>query len=136
MNYSQFIRLTEPQKRALYHLAKFPDQWRGDTPVTQRCLNVLKQKGLVKVTFEPEKGFGEMITPAGLEEIANCETCETRSIPVPPRKLSEPEPILLVRRLQALGLYDKQILAILDIIDSTCPDCQDNDIDCRCWDDS
>jgi len=67
------MRLTDPQKRALRHLMKFSDQWRGDTPVTQKCLNVLKEKGLVKVAFEPETGWNEMITPAGLEEISNCE---------------------------------------------------------------
>lgn len=71
MKRAKSMRLTDPQKRALRHLAKFPDQWRGDTPVRQRCLNVLKEKGLVKVAFEPDEGWSEMITPAGLEEIAN-----------------------------------------------------------------
>lgn len=83
------MKLTEPQKRALRHLAKFPDQWRGDTPVTKNCLNALKEKGLVKVAFEPDDGWCEMITLAGLEKIAKEPDA------VPARKLTQLRQITL-----------------------------------------
>lgn len=64
------MRLSEPQIRALSHLAQYPDEWRTDTPVRQKTLNVLNEKGLVKVAFEPDEGgWIEQITPEGIEAI-------------------------------------------------------------------
>lgn len=64
------MQLSEAQIRALSHLAQYPDEWRSDTPVRQKTLNVLKEKGLVKVTFEPDEGgWLEQITPEGIEAI-------------------------------------------------------------------
>lgn len=64
------MNLSEAQRRALEHLAQYPNEWRGDTPTTQKCLNVLHERGLVKVAYEPGPGWNEMITPAGIEAIS------------------------------------------------------------------
>ena len=64
------MRLSPAQKRALLFLVKHPaDVWVKGTPVTQKCLNVLHEKGLVKVCIDRERGWLEMITPKGRDVI-------------------------------------------------------------------
>lgn len=61
------MKLSTAQTRALLFLVRYPvDVWVSGTPVTQKCLSVLKEKGLVKVALDDD-GWHEMITDKGRE---------------------------------------------------------------------
>jgi len=62
------MNLSKVQKRALIYLSKQND-WTNKTPVTQKCLNVLHRKGLVKVAYDNGLGWCEKITERGKTEI-------------------------------------------------------------------
>ena len=73
------MRLSPAQKRALLHLARQPiGVWVKNTPVTQKCLSALKEKGLVKIALDGE-GWHEMITDKGREALPH----PTRGEPAP-----------------------------------------------------
>ncbi len=61
------MKLSDAQLRALKYLVKRPrGEWVNGTPVTQKCLNVLHEKGLVSICYEKsEGGWLEKITDAG-----------------------------------------------------------------------
>ncbi len=59
--------LTPAQIRALTYLYQYPDEWRTDTPVRQKTLNILNEKGLVEVV--DDGGWVERITQKGIEAI-------------------------------------------------------------------
>jgi hypothetical protein len=83
--------LTEPQRRALRHLVKYPEQWRQDTPTTQLCLNNLRSKGFVKVAFDKDKeGWCEMITQEGIDAL--CSTLDPKSCRKNRVNAAAPEP--------------------------------------------
>lgn len=54
------VKLTRTQRRALLHLLKrSPDEWINDTPVRQRTLNILQQRGLVQTAYDPALEAGD-----------------------------------------------------------------------------
>ena len=57
-------KLSEPQKRALLFLHS-QNGWTNKTPTTQKCLNCLKDKGLVIVAYSLDLGWCERITDEG-----------------------------------------------------------------------
>ncbi len=42
---------------------------------------------------------------------------------------------LFVRKLRLGGLYDEQIVVVIDALDSTCKECFDSERGCQCWND-
>lgn len=45
---------------------------------------------------------------------------------------SRSDDLLLVRKLRGKGLCDREILAVLEVISSTCNRCWDDEKDCKC----
>ncbi len=63
------MKLSKAQVKALKFLSDKTD-WTNKTPVTQKCLNVLHKKGLVKVCYDMGGlGWAEKITPLGEAEV-------------------------------------------------------------------
>jgi len=67
------MKLSKVQRKALLYLVQHIGEWRNDTPTTQKSLNVLSEKGLVKVAYDTEHHLGwcEKITDLGIEVISN-----------------------------------------------------------------
>lgn len=59
------VKLSKAQVRALTYMSGYPEgKWVSGTPVTQKCLNVLHDKGLVDVAYEMGKPW-ERLTNIG-----------------------------------------------------------------------
>ncbi len=68
--------LSKAQRRALLFLNNI-NGWTNKTPVTQRCLNVLSEKGLIEVAYSQGMGWCEQITDEGKLIIVNDKNKET-----------------------------------------------------------
>lgn len=61
-------KFSKAQTRALLHLYNFGNgRYTNTTPVTQKCLNVLSEKGYVNVAYDTEHDLGwcETLTEEG-----------------------------------------------------------------------